>query len=173
MDNIPIPLDQTFVFSKAPAVRSISSLSSTFESHIDAFVPYLTADPLPHGDHATRRHLRRLTGIIGLLKPSWRAFHTEPFQCFSRQSAKPFYRHWSPIKRGCRGASVDALTNFYKIAFPDKLSKSTPHLIVAAKVAEIGTQKHITALAINPFHQACFQCIRSHNAPLHCQFTTG
>jgi hypothetical protein len=45
----------------------------------------------------------------------------------------------------------------------DELAQSAPHLVIAAKVAEVGAQKHIPALAGNAPHQTIFEILWLHD----------
>jgi hypothetical protein len=53
--------------------------------------------------------------------------------------------------------AVKALTDFQKSALPNQQTKGATDLIIAAEIAEIRTQKYITAFAVNAFDHARFQ----------------
>src|SRR5579884_2196469 len=157
---------------RSEAICSMRTGSGTLEPDKDAVVADLAPHPLVDGDHAPRRHLGGLAGVIGLLKARRRRLDPEPSQGLRRHRAEALVRDRPPIGRRRHGASVQPLPHPDQPALAHDLAQCPADLVVAAEIAEIGAQEHVAALALDALQDPCFQRLGFHAPLLLCQYTT-
>src|SRR4029077_3815913 len=71
---------------RSPATRSTRRRSSTLEAQGETAISDLTAHAARHPNDAAGRHLRRASGIVGLLETARQRFHANATESFLQRS---------------------------------------------------------------------------------------
>src|SRR6185437_1210338 len=135
--------------ARALATSSTMRGSSTLEAQSESVVANLAADTPANSDDTSRRYLCRAPRVVVLHRTARQCFDAHALQCFP-QRRETLRRYEGVVEGRFDGARVKAIPNFQKLAFLHELPQGTADLVVAADIVEIGAQKHIAALAVDP-----------------------
>ena len=148
-DDVPFSTKPSSVSSRL-AASSTRRGSSTFETQRHSLVADFASDPFSDGHHSTSRNLGCLAGAVGSFQARGFRFNAESVQCLNGKSAKAFHGRWDAVDERWPRARIKPKPNFHQPALADESSEDAANLVIAAQIVEIGTQKHIAALAVDP-----------------------